>query len=79
VLSPKNQSNQISIIELLSNKENSKYQWVQDQDALKLTNLLLLLHVSARKIKDKEPTIDYGHSHMVTSNKFPKNFASKGS
>jgi hypothetical protein len=72
VLSPKNPSNQISIAKLLNNKKNSKYQWVQDQDALKLTNLLLLLHVLARKTKRKEPTIDYGHSHVVTSNKYPK-------
>jgi hypothetical protein len=30
-----------------------------------------LLHVLARKTKDKEPTIDYGHSHVVISNKYP--------
>jgi hypothetical protein len=77
VLSPKNPNNQISIAELLNNKKNSKYQWVQDQDALKLTNLLLLLHVLARKTKDKDPTIDYGHSHVVISNKYPKKFHQK--
>jgi hypothetical protein len=36
-----------------------------------------LPHVLARKTKDKEPIIDYGHSHVVTLNKYPKNLHQK--
>ncbi len=40
------------------------------QEAIKLNNLLSLLHLHAMHTRGKKPLVDYSQSHVVTSTKY---------
>jgi hypothetical protein len=48
-----------------------------NQEAMRLHNLLLLLHLPIRCARGNKPLIDYFQSHVVTSSEYPNIFKKK--